>query len=188
MHYSLKRWAALSRYLNDGTVPIDNNHIEQQIRPWALGRKNWLFAGSLRSGQRAAALMSLIQSTGMMRMPIQKTYSLAHRHSGQVRSGICCRIDGNRLSCARRDARTLTTVRPSFLLISRALDYSLKRWAELSRYLNGGAVPLDNNWAGNQIRSWGAWTQKLALRRVVAQRKTGCGNHEPDSVGTHERA
>ncbi|RAI71183.1 hypothetical protein DOZ80_04870 [Pseudomonas fluorescens] len=62
LDYSLKRWTALSRYLNDGTVPIDNNHIEQQNRPWALGSKNWLFAGSLRSGKRAAALMSLIQS------------------------------------------------------------------------------------------------------------------------------
>lgn len=62
LDYSFKRWAALSRYLNDATVPIDNNHIEQQIRPWALGRKNWLLAGSLRSGKRAAALMSLIQS------------------------------------------------------------------------------------------------------------------------------
>jgi len=62
LDYSLKRWTALSRYLDDGAVPIDNNHIEQQIRPWALGRKNWLFAGSLRSGKRAAALMSLIQS------------------------------------------------------------------------------------------------------------------------------
>jgi hypothetical protein len=60
--YSLKRWMALSRYLDDGAVPIDNNHAEQQIRPWALGRKNWLYIGSLRSGQRAAALMSLIQS------------------------------------------------------------------------------------------------------------------------------
>nr|WP_310271786.1 transposase [Pseudomonas sp. 3296] len=62
LDYNLKRWAALSRYLDDGAVPIDNNHIERQIRPWALGRKNWLFAGSLRSGKRAAALMSLIQS------------------------------------------------------------------------------------------------------------------------------
>jgi transposase len=43
-------------------VPIDNNRVENQIRPWALGRSNWLFAGSLRSGQRAAAVMSLIQS------------------------------------------------------------------------------------------------------------------------------
>ena len=54
LDYSLKRWPALSRYLDDGAVPIDNNHIEQQIRPWALGRKNWLFAGSLRSGKRAS--------------------------------------------------------------------------------------------------------------------------------------
>ena len=62
LDYSLKRWAALSRYLNDRAVPIDNNWAENQIRPWALGRKNWLFAGSLRSGKRAAAIMSLIQS------------------------------------------------------------------------------------------------------------------------------
>jgi len=39
-----------------------NNHIERQIRPIALGRKNWLFAGSLRAGKRAAAVMSLINS------------------------------------------------------------------------------------------------------------------------------
>ena len=62
LNYSLKRWAALSRYLDDGAVPIDNNWAENQSRPWALGRKNWLFAGSLRSGKRAAAIMSLIQS------------------------------------------------------------------------------------------------------------------------------
>ena len=60
--YSLKRWAALVHYLNDGQVPIDNNWIENRIRPIALGRKNWLFAGSLRAGKRAAAIMSLIQS------------------------------------------------------------------------------------------------------------------------------
>jgi len=62
MDYSLKRWRALMRYLDDGAVPIDNNQVENQMRPWALGRKNWLFAGSLRSGRRAAAVMSLIQS------------------------------------------------------------------------------------------------------------------------------
>ena len=65
LDYSLKRWAALSRYLNDGAVAIDNNSAENQIRPWALGRKNWLFAGSLLSGKRAAAIMSLNQSARM---------------------------------------------------------------------------------------------------------------------------
>ncbi len=54
LDYSLKRWVALTRYLDDGQIPIDNNHIEQQIRPVAVGRKNWLFAGSLRAGKRAA--------------------------------------------------------------------------------------------------------------------------------------
>lgn len=60
--YSLKRWGALTRYLSDGALPPDNNWIENRIRPVALGRANWLFAGSLRSGERAAAVMSLIQS------------------------------------------------------------------------------------------------------------------------------
>ena len=62
LDYSLKRWVALTHYLYDGQVPIDNNWCENQIRPVALGRGNWLFAGSLRAGQRAAAVMSLIQS------------------------------------------------------------------------------------------------------------------------------
>jgi hypothetical protein len=60
--YSLRRWAALVRYLDDGRVPIVINWIENQIRPIALGRKNWLFAGSQRAGERAAAVMSLIHS------------------------------------------------------------------------------------------------------------------------------
>ena len=62
IEYCLKRWQALTRYLDDGNLPIDNNWAENQMRPWALGRKNWLFAGSLESGQRAANVMSIIQS------------------------------------------------------------------------------------------------------------------------------
>lgn len=58
--YTLKRWAALTRYLDDGRFPIDNNPIENAIRPIALGRKNWLFAGSYTAGVRAAAIMSLL--------------------------------------------------------------------------------------------------------------------------------
>ncbi|CAB3808279.1 IS66 family transposase [Pararobbsia alpina] len=62
LDYSLRRWVALTRYLDDPQVPIDNNWCENQIRPVALGRKNWLFSGSLRAGKRAAAVMSLVQS------------------------------------------------------------------------------------------------------------------------------
>ena len=60
--YSLNRWAALTRYIDDGSLPADNNWVENQIRPIAIGRSNWLFAGSLRAGQRAAAIMSLVHS------------------------------------------------------------------------------------------------------------------------------
>lgn len=60
--YSLKRWTALVRFIDDGELPIDNNWVENQIRPIALGRNNWLFAGSLRAGKRAAAVMSLVHS------------------------------------------------------------------------------------------------------------------------------
>jgi len=60
--YSLNSWAALTRHLEDGAVPIDNNFIERQIKPWAMGRRAWLFAGSELAGQRAAVVMSLVQS------------------------------------------------------------------------------------------------------------------------------
>jgi transposase len=60
--YSLRRWKALTRFIDDGDLPVDNNWCENQIRPIALGRSNWLFAGSLRAGKRAAAIMSLVHS------------------------------------------------------------------------------------------------------------------------------
>lgn len=62
LDYSLKRWVALGRFLSEGAVSVDNNHIENLIRPWSLGRKAWLFAGSELAGKRAAVVMSLVQS------------------------------------------------------------------------------------------------------------------------------
>lgn len=62
LDYSLRRWVALTRFADDGRLPVDNDPIENQIRPVAIGRSNWLFAGSLRAGRQAAAVMSLIQS------------------------------------------------------------------------------------------------------------------------------
>jgi transposase len=60
--YSLNHWEALTRHLHDGAVPIDNNHLEQRIKPWKLGAKNWVFVGSELASQRAANMMSLVQS------------------------------------------------------------------------------------------------------------------------------
>lgn len=60
MDYTLRRWASFTRYAETGHLPIDNNPVENVIRPIALGKKNWLFAGSERAGQRAAAIQSLL--------------------------------------------------------------------------------------------------------------------------------
>ena len=49
-------------HVDDARVPVDNNAVENVIRPIALGRKNWLFIGSEQAGERAAVLMSLIES------------------------------------------------------------------------------------------------------------------------------
>ena len=60
--YTLSNWRALTRYLDDGHVPIDNNAAENAIRPLVVGRKNWLFVGSQQAGERAAVVLSLIES------------------------------------------------------------------------------------------------------------------------------
>jgi len=62
IRYSLSNWTALTRLLDDAQMPIDNNAVENLIRPLAIGRKNWLFIGSEIAGRRAAAIMSLIHS------------------------------------------------------------------------------------------------------------------------------
>ena len=58
--YVLGRWRALTRYCSDGRIEIDNNAAERALRAVALGRKNFLFAGSDAGGERAAAMYSLI--------------------------------------------------------------------------------------------------------------------------------
>jgi transposase len=58
--YTLNHWQQLTRFLDDGRLPIDNNLVENAIRPVALGRKNWLFAGSPEAAQRMAIIYSLV--------------------------------------------------------------------------------------------------------------------------------
>ena len=58
--YSLKRWAALTRFLDDGRLCMSNNAAERELRAVAVGRRNWTFAGSDEGGRRAAALYTLI--------------------------------------------------------------------------------------------------------------------------------
>jgi hypothetical protein len=60
--YALKRWSALTQFLNDGYLEIDSNLIENSIRPSALGKKNFLFIGHPEAGERSAVTYSLLGS------------------------------------------------------------------------------------------------------------------------------
>ena len=60
--YALEQWPALQVYLKEGRVEIDNNLVENAIRPTALGKKNWLFIGHEGAGQNAAVLYTLVEN------------------------------------------------------------------------------------------------------------------------------
>jgi len=60
--YLLNHWAELSRFLEDGRIEIDNNLVENAIRPTAMGKKNWLFIGDEAAGETSAILYTLIES------------------------------------------------------------------------------------------------------------------------------
>ena len=62
IRYSLTRWNALGRYTEDGRLEISNNAAERAIKPLALGRKNWMFAGSDAGGKRAATIYTILQT------------------------------------------------------------------------------------------------------------------------------
>src|SRR5690349_15816344 len=64
--YFLNQWDALCFFTHDGRVAIDNNRVERQMRCVAVGRKNWLFAGSEEGGHRAAAIYSLVCTCGLL--------------------------------------------------------------------------------------------------------------------------
>jgi transposase len=59
--YALKQWPALLLFLEDGRLEIDNNRIENAIRPTAIGKKNWLFIGEAQAGQRSAIIYTVIE-------------------------------------------------------------------------------------------------------------------------------
>ena len=63
--YSSERWERLSEHVNDGRLSIDNNPVENSIRPVALGRKNYLFAGSHEASRRSGMLYSLLGTCKM---------------------------------------------------------------------------------------------------------------------------
>jgi transposase len=79
IHYALERWAALMLFCEDGRVEMDNNAAERALRAVALGRKNYLFAGSDAGGERAAAIYSLLGSAKLHRIDPEAYLTLVLR-------------------------------------------------------------------------------------------------------------
>jgi hypothetical protein len=71
LSYLRNHWEALQVYASDGRLPIDNNQVERLMKRIAIGRKNWLFVGSLRSGVRNASLLSLVASAHRMDLDVR---------------------------------------------------------------------------------------------------------------------
>lgn len=95
IQYSLGRWVALTRFLGDERLTADNNRVENQNLPLALA--SWLFAGSLRAGQRASAVMRLVHSA---RIDGNDPYATCAKcwsgypHTRQTALASCCHIGG----------------------------------------------------------------------------------------------
>ena len=112
MDYMLKRWSAFARFLDDGRICLTNNCAERELRGVALGRKSWLFAGSDRGGEWAAAMYTLIRppsSTVPIRKPGSPTCWRASTITRSPTSQRCCRGDGrpiNRPANAQPDLRS----------------------------------------------------------------------------------
>jgi transposase len=62
VYYALNNWHKLTAFLDHAVMPLDNNVIERAIRPFALGRRNWLFAGSPRGANASAFIYSLVET------------------------------------------------------------------------------------------------------------------------------
>ena len=80
-------WDALNVYVTDGRLPIDNNQVERLMKRIAIGRKNWLFIGSLRVGIRNASLMSLVASALRMALDVSMYLEsiITHRLRGTAK-------------------------------------------------------------------------------------------------------
>jgi len=70
VRYALNQWEELSVFLGDGAIPIDNNQTESELRSLTIGRQNWLFVGSTRGGEVAAAMYSLVSSAARHKLDV----------------------------------------------------------------------------------------------------------------------
>ena len=87
INYALNQWKYLSAYVDHGEVEIDNNWVENEIRPFALGRKNWMFVGNKRGADAAALFYSLIQTCKLNKIEPRKYFNYVLNHVHEMRLG-----------------------------------------------------------------------------------------------------
>ncbi len=80
VHYFLNEWAQLITYCDDGWVAIDNNPVERAIRPFTIGRKNWMFHGHDQSARAAANIYTLIESAKQVQLNVQSYLKYVFDH------------------------------------------------------------------------------------------------------------
>ena len=93
VNYGLHRWPTLLRYLDDGDLSIDTNHVEREIRPLAIGRSNWLFLGHERAGATASALYTVLQSARLQQVDLLPYLTDVLRGLPAVGSGDLAGVD-----------------------------------------------------------------------------------------------
>jgi hypothetical protein len=85
--YTLGLWPALTRFLGDGRLEIDNNLVENAIRPTAVGKKNWLFVGHPEAGERSAILYTILETCKRLRL-----------HPGDYLRDVLTRLPGMKIT------------------------------------------------------------------------------------------
>jgi transposase len=195
MDYVRNQRKALRQFLREGLAPIDNHASERAICPVAIGRKNWLFAGSMRGGRAAAVVYSLVESCKLAASTLSHTSLTSWsglrrtqrtRSTSYYRLGRALRADGNRVREARHPTlraralaaplrRTLTETPPC---LRKRHIREVRREGVIRALIKQGAS-ADS--AGR--RGLGGWTpadSRADLHRVGCRRCTGpCGSGAP---------
>jgi len=86
VNYALNNWAALIIYVEDGHIPIDNNAAERKIKPFVIGRKNWLFSGHTESAKASANLFTLIENAKLFNLKPFEYLKFVFEHIGDAKT------------------------------------------------------------------------------------------------------
>ncbi len=87
MLYTVNQWEELNKYINHGEAEIDNNLVENQIRPFAIGKKNWMFIGNENAGHTAAFFYSILQTCRINNIDARKYLIYVLLQAGKMRRG-----------------------------------------------------------------------------------------------------